>query len=143
MEKEIKHRSTRFTSDEIDRRIQSAIEESVAFYADHPDHIDRRLEQLDREWNLDRWLQANAATLILLGVGLSAIADRKWLLLPGVVSAFLLQQSVQGWCPPVHLFRRMGVRTKEEILREFYQLRALQGYFDALSGAEQQGRPSS
>lgn len=142
-EKEIKHRSIRFTSDEIDRRFQRAIEESVEFYADYPEHIDRRLEQLDKEWNLDRWLQANAAALGLVGVGLSAVAGRKWLLLPTVVMGFLLQHSLQGWCPPVHLFRRMGVRTKEETLREYYQLRALQGYFDTLADSEQEEKSNS
>jgi hypothetical protein len=32
---------------------------------------------------------------------LAASHGRKWLILPGIVTAFLFQHAVQGWCPPV------------------------------------------
>jgi hypothetical protein len=66
-----------------------------------------------------------------VGVGLAAATgSRKWLILPGVVLSFLFQHAVQGWCPPVPVFRRLGVRTREEIDRERYALKALRGDFD-------------
>ena len=44
--------------------------------------------------------------------------------------SFLLQHALQGWCPPLPLFRRLGVRTAREIARERYALQALRGDFD-------------
>jgi hypothetical protein len=46
-----------------------------------------------------------------------------------VVAGFLLQHAVQGWCPPVPLFRRLGFRTAAEIDYERYALKALRGDF--------------
>ena len=34
------------------------------------------------------------------------------------VAAFLLEHAVQGWCPPLAVLRRLGVRTAHEIERE-------------------------
>ncbi|MCA9457611.1 MAG: hypothetical protein KC587_13175, partial [Nitrospira sp.] len=38
-----------------------------------------------------------------------------------------LQHAIQGWCPPVPLFRRMGIRTTHEIQQERHALKALRG----------------
>ena len=54
-------------------------------------------------------------------------------LLPALVTGFLFQHAVQGWCPPVPLFRRMGVRTRPEIDREKFALKALRGDFKDVS----------
>jgi hypothetical protein len=54
-------------------------------------------------------------------------------LLPGgVVLPFLFQYAVQGWCPPVPLFRRIGVRTRGEIDGEKFALKALRGDFGSV-----------
>ncbi|HEV2173318.1 MAG TPA: hypothetical protein VGR71_07115, partial [Nitrospira sp.] len=45
------------------------------------------------------------------------------------VAGFLLQHAVQGWCPTISLFRRLGVRTTQEIDHERYALKALRGDF--------------
>lgn len=87
--------------------------------------IARRIEELDREWDIERVLQMNAATLALTGLGLGLTVNRKWLLLPGIVLPFLLQHALQGWCPPLPLLRRLGVRTRGEIDREKYALKPL------------------
>jgi hypothetical protein len=51
------------------------------------------------------------------------------------VLPFLFQHAVQGWCPPVPLFRRLGVRTRKEIDAEKYALKAVRGDFDELPPA--------
>jgi hypothetical protein len=56
---------------------------------------------------------------------------RRLLLLPLGVALFLLQHGLQGWCPPLALFRRRGVRTRREIDLERYALKALRGDFTA------------
>jgi uncharacterized protein (TIGR01244 family) len=122
-------RVERNTPDAINRRIARRIEESIRWHAAHPDAIDGRLAALDREWDMERTLEANAATLALGGVALGAFFDRRFLVLPAAVAAFLLQHALQGWCPPVPFFRRRGVRTALEIGRERAALRALRGDF--------------
>ncbi len=58
----------------------------------------------------------NAPGIALVGTVLGATVNRKWLLLPGgFVLPFLAQHALQGWCPPVSLFRRLGIRTRREI----------------------------
>jgi uncharacterized protein (TIGR01244 family) len=125
-------RVSRNTPAEINRRIAAETERRVASLAAHPEAIERRLDELDREWDIERVLEANAASIGLIGVALGALVDRRFLALPAAVSAFLLQHALQGWCPPVPFFRRRGIRTAREIEAERTALKALRGDFDAL-----------
>lgn len=85
---------------------------------------------------MERLLQANASTLAMAGVLLGAKVDRRFLLLPAAVFSFFGQHALQGWCPPIPLFRRMGVRTRREIERERHALKALRGDFDAIPSVD-------
>jgi hypothetical protein len=115
------------------REIDEGIRRRVEALAGADDEVlTRRIEQLDREWDMERVLEANAASLTLTGVLLGVRRDRRWLVLPAVVSAFLLQHALQGWCPPLPLFRRLGVRTRREIDAEKHALKALRGDYDRL-----------
>ena len=89
--------------------------------------INARIFELENEWDIERTLQANAAIVSLLSLGLSMMHSRKWLLLTGTVAGFLLQHALQGWCPPVPIFRQRGVRTSREIYEEIAALRGMQG----------------
>ena len=121
------------TPQRYNEAIRHQTEENVARLAGAgPEAIDRRLAELDREWDIERTLEANASTLALIGVGLGACVDRRFLVLPALVSGFLLQHALQGWCPPVPLFRHLGVRTAAEIDHERYALKALRGDFHDL-----------
>ena len=111
------------------QRIRATIAVNVRYYAEHPEQIDRRLAELDREWDIERVLEANAAGLALGGSLLGLLRHRGFLILPLLVTAFLLQHALQGWCPPVPLLRRRGVRTAAEIERERAALKALRGDF--------------
>jgi hypothetical protein len=107
------------TSQQINRRIRDETEERIACYRNASvEQIEQRLQELDREWDIERMLESNAATVCMIGVVLGTTVDRRWYLLPGVVGAFLLQHALQGWCPPLPVFRRMGVRTSSEIEEE-------------------------
>lgn len=94
--------------------------------------ISARINELDREWDIERWLETNASSIALTGLALGAIVNRKWLLLPAVVLPFLLMHASHGWCPPVPLLRRLGVRTRREIDAEKYALKILRGDFDGI-----------
>jgi hypothetical protein len=80
--------------------------------------IERRLRELDKEWDIERYVETMAPTLSLVGLTLGVSRDRRWLLLPVVVQAFFLQHAIQGWCPPIPILRRLGIRTVQEIERE-------------------------
>src|SRR5215217_7735869 len=123
-------RVVRHTDQESNAGIQRQTEANVAFYASHDKRLlDIRLQELDREWDIERLLEANAATISLIGLALGRFVSRRWFLLPTAVAGFLLQHAVQGWCPPIALFRRLGVRTQREIDEERYALKALRGDF--------------
>jgi hypothetical protein len=117
------------TSDRANRRIQKDVTESVRWHARHPDRIGSRLRELDQEWDIERTLETNAAAVALTGTLLGLFVDKRFLAVPLVVSTFLLQHAVQGWCPPLPFFRRRGVRTMREIDEERYALKALRGDF--------------
>jgi hypothetical protein len=102
------------------------------------EEITSHLRDLSREWDTERYLQTNASILALTGVLLGSTVSRKFLFIPGVVFGFLFQHGVQGWCPPLPVFRRLGVRTRKEINREKYALKALRGDFNALPQDQQQ-----
>lgn len=104
--------------------------------------IDKRLTELDQEWDVERTLEANAATAVLVGTSLGLLVDRRFFLLPLAVGGFLLQHAVQGWCPPLPVFRSMGVRTQPEIEEERYALKALRGDFASTGASNQLGSRS-
>lgn len=106
------------TADHVNQQIHQAMEESIADYRRHPEAIDARLRELDYEWDVERTLQANAATLTAVGSLLALTVNRKFVWLPLAVGSFLLQHAVQGWCPPLPILRRLGFRTASEIQQE-------------------------
>lgn len=70
-------------------------------------------------------LETNASIVILLSVILSLSTKKKsWNVFTGIISGFLLQHALQGWCPPIPIFRRMGIRTSEEINQEKCSLKS-------------------
>jgi hypothetical protein len=85
----------------------------------------RRLTQLDAEWDVDRALMVNFALAggAVFATGLHRLATapllgsrpKGFLYFFGAQLGFLLLHGLVGWCPPVVLFRRLGVRTQREI----------------------------
>ena len=98
--------------------------------------INRRLAELDHDWDIERTLEANAAALTVAGAALALVKYRRFALVPLIVGSFLIQHSIQGWCPPLPVFRRLGVRTQSEIDYERYALKALRGDFRNLPNSE-------
>jgi hypothetical protein len=124
-------RVSRHTTNYRNRKIWQRLEKSVRYYADHPREIDKRLDQLDREWDIERVLETFAAAAVLSGVGLS-LRNKRFLIVPGAVAVTLMQHAIQGWCPPVPLLRRLGIRTQMEIQTERHSLKALKEAFTDL-----------
>jgi hypothetical protein len=128
-------RSERNTPDSINERIRRETEINIAHaLSGGPAAIDQRLHELDAEWDTERTLETLAASFTLTGLVLGATVNRKWLWFSGVVTGFLLQHGLQGFCPPLPVIRSFGVRTAAEIERERYALKAARGDFERVGG---------
>jgi hypothetical protein len=107
------------TDPEINNRIWQHTEEVMRdVAAGGRAAIERRLRELDEEWDIERWVETMAPSFTLLGLTLGLVKDRRWLVVPFVVQSFFLQHALHGWCPPIPVLRRLGVRTMQEIEHE-------------------------
>jgi hypothetical protein len=122
------------TSREVNRGLDQESAARVKEYA-HRDRLDldQRLQELNREWDWDRILEAQAAATGIASLAIGVLCDRRFLAMPAAVATALLLHGLQGWHPLLPLFRRKKVRTQNEIDREFYALKALRGDFADLS----------
>ncbi|MCB5185017.1 DUF2892 domain-containing protein [Methylobacillus gramineus] len=116
-------RVRRFTSSKINQEIDQQTILNIEKYSGlDQDAIRARIYELDKEWDIERVLEVNASTLSLAGLALGTFVNKKWFALSGGVMIFLLQHGVQGWCPPLPILRRLGIRTRGEIDYEKYSL---------------------
>lgn len=122
--------TSQIVNDEIRRQTRSNIREVANLGRES---IDRRLAELDHEWDIERFVETMAPTFTLLGMGLGLTISRKWFALPIIVQAFFLQHALQGWCPPIPILRRLGVRTSTEIDEERHALKAIRGDYEHVS----------
>ena len=124
------------TAEKVNQQIHRQTEQNVLrVVRGGPQAIQQRLLELDREWDIERALEANASTAVLAGVALGTLVDRRFFALPAIVAGFLLQHAVQGWCPPLPILRRLGFRTASEIGYERYALKAVRGDFQKFQPA--------
>ncbi len=98
----------------LDRKTQRTIQGVVAM---GPDEIRMRLNELDKEWDIDRMLMLNFSVLVFAQL-LAARKNSKWLWGPLIQTPLLFMHSTIGWCPPSLWFRPMGFRTRKEIHAE-------------------------
>ncbi len=125
-----KDRVPAHTPNEVNGRIRADMERRVHALAANRSSIGARLRELDEEWDVERAIEANASSIAFVGVALGYLAHPYWLALPALVTAFLFQHAIQGWCPPIPVLRRLGFRTANEIDTERQALKALRGDFE-------------
>jgi hypothetical protein len=126
------------TRPDINDRIRRDTEIDLGAVAKKPEDIERRLRELDQEWDIERMLQTNFGIVNLVSITLGALVARPFFLLSGLAAGFMGQHALQGWCPPMPVLRRLGFRTAREIARERYALKALRGDFDGVDHANAQ-----
>ncbi|MET0431233.1 MAG: DUF2892 domain-containing protein [Hyphomicrobium sp.] len=126
------------TASDTNQQIRREIVQRVRDLQGQPGAIAARLRALDEEWDIERAIEANASTLAFIGVALGYFVDPAWLILPALITAFLFQHALQGWCPPVPVLRRLGFRTAYEIEEERHALKALRGDYRSV-GAGRDG----
>lgn len=131
-------RVRRATEDDLVRRLDAERLRRVSALVGAPhERLSRAIEELDRAWDVERVLEANASTLMLVGLGLSRVHSRRWLVLSTMVPTFLLQHALQGWCPPIPVIRRFGVRTRRELDVERTALKILRGDFEDVPASDE------
>lgn len=114
------------TNDRVNIKIKEQTFHNISLYKDKSkEEINDRIKVLDKEWDIERVLETNAAMAIIISTTLGFRVNKKWFFATGIVGGFLLQHALQGWCPPVELFRRIGVRTNSEINYEKEALKNL------------------
>ena len=124
------NRVRKHTAKAVNARIDMKTQADLAYFADHPDEIDRRLKELDAEWDVERVLKMNSSSISLIGLVLGAVHSRKWFYLSAAVQLCFLQHGVQGRRPPLPPIRKLRVRTQSEIETEREALKALRGDVD-------------
>lgn len=124
------NRVVEHTSSPLNEKIRRKTQENLAKFRDSdPVAIEDRLAELDKEWDVERKLQTNFAIVSLVGLGLSRFSP-KWLLLTVGAAGFMVEHALQGWCPPLSVLRRLGVRTYKEIDDERFALMSMKEEFE-------------
>lgn len=121
-------------SQEANENRQSSIDEKVKDdirkYAEQGrEAIDQRIKELDSSWDMERTLQLNAAILVLGGILLYK-NNKKWAILSIFATAMLAQQAFAGNCGVFRFLNFFGMKSRKEIEREKFALKALRGDFD-------------
>lgn len=109
----------------VNQHLRDEAQRHIAYYRAHRDEIGQRIEELNEEWDVARALATGSSCLSLAGMALGLSGRRRTLLLAVAVQSFHLQHSIRGWCPPLPLLRRLGVRTPMEIEHERTALKEL------------------
>lgn len=108
-------------NDQIDRTTEA----NIAKYTGQPNQeIRKRIKELDYEWDIERTLEINFAVITLISSLFGLMGRKRWLIFSGVAAYYMIKHVLQGWCPPLPLFRRLGIRTAKEIRDEQEALRA-------------------
>ncbi|GAA0720852.1 DUF2892 domain-containing protein [Clostridium malenominatum] len=107
-------------------KIANDIITKINYYKDKDEEaIERRLNELSVEWDIERILELNASIIILVGLIFGTWINKKFFLISALAGAFLLQHSIQGWCPPVAPLRKLCIKTPYEIFTEIIALKVL------------------
>lgn len=114
------------TDDQINNEIEQKTAHNINnYYGKTEGEIDKRIKELNYEWDTERVLELNFASIVLISSLLGLLGNKKWMALSGITSVFMIQHSLRGWCPPLPLIRRLGVRTAKEIFEEKEALKEL------------------
>lgn len=111
---------------------QNTMEHIDHFMAQDDAVITNRIVALEREWDIERALEVNMPIVAMIGLALGVFINPWWLLFTALVLLFFLQHAIQGWCPPLPVFRKLGYRTRKEIEKEKYALKLIRGDFNTV-----------
>lgn len=119
------------TNFKINEKIEKqSIENIKRYYNANFEMLSKRIVELNKEWDTERVLETNASTLSFISIILGFASNNPiWFILAAVVGLFLLQHAILGWCPPLPIIRKLGIRTPEEISNEKMIIKFFRGDF--------------
>lgn len=120
---------------EVNERLDTQATARIEAAAVEGSDVSRMISELDGEWDFDRVLETEASLMALIGLTLGVAVHRRFLALPGFVAAMVLLYGTHGWYPLLPIFRRLNIRSQNEIDREKYALKALRGDFTPVTEA--------
>jgi len=127
----------RYTSAEVLEEIEKRLEHNIRFYAAQPPLlIAERIEELQREWSIERSLQVHTSAVAFITAFFGLTRRRGWAVLTCTVLGFFLYHTLRGFDPRLTPLRKLGMRTRQEIDREIYALKVLRGDFNTLPRQE-------
>ena len=114
-------------------QVERSIQENLNHYYHDKQEIEYRLMELDNEMDLESYMQIESSALSIAGTILALTVNKKWLVLPLISSVLQLSNISKKWNKPVRLLsNRLGLRTRGEIEKEKYALKAIRGDFKYL-----------
>jgi hypothetical protein len=122
----VRENTAQYVNEELDERAEDRVR---GYAASSREEITARIKELEKEWSIERLIESEAPMMAITGLGLGAAVSRKFLALPAFVFGMVALHGVQGWYPMIPLFRRMGFRSRKEIDREKFAMKALRGDF--------------
>ncbi len=95
----------------LDRKTEARLRNAAL----DPDFVEKRLGELDREWDMDRAILLLFAGMGLAALGLGLRKDARWRVPLAAQVTFLALHSLVGWSPQTMVLRWLGFRTRQEI----------------------------
>src|SRR4051812_11357593 len=98
----------------IPNKDQQSDEEVLSYALQSEDSIERRIDQVTREWSAERMLVTILAAVSFFGLTKGVFGKKRWFLAPAVALPFLIQQGARGFQTPLAV-RRLRLRSQKEI----------------------------
>ena len=134
---EQQHKKQNATNGEHKLTDDSAFEAVKEFAHKGKGKMTNRLKELEDEWDIERIIHLHVSGMSLTGVLLAFFVDKRWLILPAAAAAILVLHSMKGIAPQVQVLKKLGFRTKAEIDREKFSIKAMRGDFKHNDSAEE------
>lgn len=125
--KRVRRNTNPTVNHEINNQIRSRLE---GYTGASKAELTDKISELDEEWDTERTLETSFASLVMISTVLGSSVNKKWFNLGGVAAGFMLLHALEGWCPPLPLIRKLGIRTAEEINEEKTNLKILRGDYN-------------
>lgn len=130
------HRIAANTNAEINKMIRDTTLEILANQKDDEAELSRRIQGLNAEWDMERFVETKASICIMLFSLFGMKKHKFWCFLSLLGGTFLLSHALLGWCPTDTCMRRLGVRTADEIHQEKTVLKMMRKDFDNVKAGD-------
>lgn len=112
----------------VDRPINRLTEHNIHVYSAQPrEAINSRIKELEKEWSIERIIEAGASLFAILGIALGAFVSAWWLIIPAIISALFLMHATMRFSSSLSFLQGRGTRTDCEIAAETFAMKLLRG----------------